>query len=157
MITIIAAVASNGVIGKGNELPWHLSEDLKRFKRLTLNNTVLMGRKTFESIFERLGKPLPKRTSIIITRQSDYEVPQGCFIYNIIEYALTKHSNENVFIIGGATIYKQTMDLAEKLEITHIDQDYEGDTYFPEINQGQWQITNEEKFDGYRFVTYERK
>jgi len=157
MITIIAAVANNGVIGKDNDLPWHISEDLKRFKRLTLNNTVLMGRKTFESILDRLGKPLPKRTNIIITRQADYQVPEGCFVYSNIDEALAKHAQENIFIIGGASIYKQTIDLVDRLETTHVDQDYLGDTFFPKIDSEKWTQIAEEKFNTHRFVTYERK
>ena len=157
MITIIAAVAKNEVIGKDNKLLWHIPADLKRFKALTVGNTVLMGRKTFESIFDMLGKPLPKRTNLIISRQSDYQAPEGCFVHSSIEEALAKHKDENIFIIGGSTIYEQTLDLADQLEITHVDQEYEGDAFFPKINIEKWQIANEERFDGYRFVTYERK
>ena len=157
MITIIAAVANNEVIGKDNDLPWHIPEDLKRFKRLTLNNTVLMGRKTFESIFNRLGKPLPKRTNIIITRQADYQAPKGCFVYSDIQQALEKQKNENIFIIGGASIYEQTMNLADQLEITHVDQDFEGDTFFPKIDPDLWKPVKEEGFNRHRFTTYKRQ
>jgi len=157
MISIISAVAKNNTIGKDNDLPWHLPEDLKRFKRLTVNNTVLMGRKTFESIFDRLGKALPKRTSLIITRNTNYSVPEGCFVYNSIEEAIQKHKYESVYIIGGASIYEQSMDLANELEITHLDDEYAGDTFFPEIDPETWEVTKKEPHEGYRFVTYKRK
>ncbi len=156
MITIIAAIAKNNVIGKDNDLPWHLPEDLKRFKKLTTGNTVLMGRKTFESIMDRLGKPLPNRTSLVITRQTDYPVPNGCRVHSSIEDAVAKHKNEHIFIIGGASIYQASMNLADELEITHLDNEYAGDTYFPTIDPERWEVTEEDIYDGYKFVTYKK-
>lgn len=156
MLTLIAAVATNGVIGKNNELPWHLPEDLKHFKSLTTGHTVLMGRKTFESIVARLGKPLPDRKNIVITRQTDYQVPEGVFVYQDIETALKNHAGEKIFVIGGAEMYRQTIDLADTLEITHVNQAVDGDTTFPFIDPKIWHSIAEEKHDGFSFTTYER-
>lgn len=156
MLTLIAAVATNGVIGKNNELPWHLPEDLKHFKTLTTGHTVLMGRKTFESIVTRLGKPLPERKNIVITRQTDYQVPEGVFVYQDIETALKNHAEEKIFVIGGAEMYRQTIDLADTLEITHVDQTVDGDATFPFIDPKIWHPTAEEKHEDFSFVTYSR-
>ncbi|MFA6132240.1 MAG: dihydrofolate reductase [Patescibacteria group bacterium] len=154
MLTLIAAVAKNNVIGKNNELPWHLPEDLKHFKTLTTGNTVLMGRKTFESIVTRLGKPLPDRKNIVITRQENYPAPEGILIYRDIETALKNHSGEQVFVIGGAEMYRQTIERADRLEITHVDQEVEGDATFPSIDLNIWKKASEESHDGYSFATY---
>ena len=100
MIALVAAVSKNGVIGDKNDLPWYLPEDLKRFKELTLGHTVVMGRKTYESIIARLHKPLPRRTSIVITRNSEYQVPEGVIISTSLDEALNKFPDKNTFIIG---------------------------------------------------------
>lgn len=156
MLTLIAAMAKNNIIGKNNELPWHLPEDLKRFKTLTTGNTVLMGRKTFESIMARLGKPLPDRKNIVITRQENYPVPEGVFVYTNLDEALKNHATENIFVIGGAEVYRQTIDKADRLEITHLDKEVEGDATFPIVDSVVWKKTNEEKRDGFTFTTYRR-
>ncbi|MFH1253087.1 MAG: dihydrofolate reductase [Candidatus Uhrbacteria bacterium] len=156
MLTLIAAVAANGVIGKNNELPWYLPEDLKHFKQLTTGHTVLMGRKTFESIVARLGKPLPDRKNIVITRQTDYPAPVGTFVYQDLETALKNHDNEQIFVIGGAEMYRQTIDLADRLEITHVSGDVDGDATFPTIDPTIWIKTNEEKHEGFTFTTYQK-
>lgn len=126
MITLIAACSKNRVIGKDNQLIWHLPEDLKRFKELTTGKTVLMGRKTFESI----GRPLPKRTNIIITSDKNYKA-EGCVIYHDLFEAL-KH-DKDIVVIGGSQIYQQCLDISHDIQLTVIDQEFEGDAFFPEL------------------------
>src|SRR3989344_6400625 len=120
-ISLIAAVAKNNVIGRENDLPWYLPEDLKRFRKLTAGKTVLMGRKTFESIMGPQGKPLPNRKSIVITKNLDFQAPEGVEVFHSIEDALEKHKQEEIFIIGGGQIFEQTMNWANALYITHVD------------------------------------
>lgn len=140
MISIIVAVASNGVIGGGNSLLWHISEDLQRFKRITSGHPVVMGRKTYESI----GRPLPNRRNIVITRQEDY-APAGVEVVHSLQDALALFpSDEEVFITGGGEIYRQAMPLADRLYLTIVHCDYEGDTRFPEINESEWERVSEE-------------
>ncbi len=157
MINIIAAISKNNAIGKGNKIPWHIPEDFKHFKELTMGHAVIMGRKTFESILESLGKPLPGRKNIIVTRQADYKVPNEVEIFISFNAALAAHSDEDIFVIGGAEIYKQAIDRADKLYITRVDQVVDGDAYFPEIPSDKWQLINEEKKEGYSFCIYQRK
>lgn len=151
-LILITAVAKNNVIGKNNDLPWRIPEDWKFFKSMTTGKTILMGRKTFES----LGKPLPNRKHLVITRQPDYQVPDGVEVYATIDSALAVHPNEDVMVIGGGEIYKQTIDRADTLYITHIDREVEGDTYFPDIDKSKWHETWREPHDGFIFVKYER-
>jgi dihydrofolate reductase len=152
MIKIIVAMSKNRVIGDSNTLIWHLPEDLKRFKQLTTGNTIVMGRKTYESI----GKPLPNRRSIIITRDTDYSV-EGCEVVNSLEEALLL-SNSDCFIIGGGEIYRQSIDITDKIYLTLINKGFEGDTSFPEIKD--WVEVSSENFVtddfGYSFIEYER-
>ena len=151
MISIIAAVSKNGVIGVDNKLPWDLPEDLKRFKELTTGNVVIMGRKTYESI----GKPLPNRINIVITRNKDFFVP-GVITTNSLESALLKAGGDkHIFIIGGGEIYKQSIGFADKLYITEVDMEVEGDTKFPTISN-EWSVTEENKFNGGWYVTYSK-
>ena len=160
MITIIAAVASNNALGKDNQLIWHLPADLKRFKKVTLEHHIIMGRKTFES----LGKPLPKRTTIIITRDKHYK-QEGCIVVNSLKQAIeASKADENPYILGGAEIYKQAIEIADKLDLTLVDQSFEADVFFPEINMNIWEETSREDFVSdeknkynYSFVTYLRK
>ncbi len=143
-ITIIVAAGENNAIGKDNDLIWHLSDDLKRFKSLTNGHHIIMGRKTFESF----PKPLPNRTHIVITRQSDYQAPEGVIIVNNLEDALdAARRDPQPFIIGGGEIYKQSMAIANKLEITRVHHSFENaDTYFPEIDKKIWkEISREER------------
>ena len=153
MIKIIVAMSKNRVIGNSNTLIWHLPEDLKRFRQLTTGNTIVMGRQTYESI----GKPLPNRRSIIITRNPDYKV-EGCEIVNSLEEALLL-SNSDCFIIGGGEIYRQAIGIADRLYITSIDKYFEGDTKFPDI-PGEWYESSFEEFSNdefkYSFLEYER-
>lgn len=134
-ITIIVAAAENNVIGKDNDLIWHLSDDLKRFKTLTSHHTMIMGRKTFES-FE---KPLPNRKHIVITRQSDYSVPEGVIVVHNLKDAINAAKDDaQPFIIGGGEIYRQAMTYADSIELTRVHEQFDGDTYFPEIDLTIW-------------------
>ena len=157
MLSLIAAVAKNYCIGKDNKLPWHIPEDLQHFKDITSKKTVLMGRKTFESILGYLKKPLPNRKSIVITRNLNYKVPTGVEVYNDIDKAIDNYPNEEIFVIGGAGIYQQTINLADKLYITWIDQKINGDTFFPKIDESKWKKIAEEKHDGFSFAEYIKK
>lgn len=140
MIILIAAVAENNALGKDNQLVWHLPNDFKRFKTLTSGHHIIMGRKTFESF----PKPLPNRTHIIITRQKNYNY-EGCLIASSIEKAIEMApKNEDVFVIGGGEIYKQSIEIADKIEITKVHATFEADTYFPEIDLKKWNLVFEE-------------
>lgn len=140
MITIVVAMGKNREIGVDNQLLWHLPKDLKHFKELTSGHPIIMGRKTYESI----GKPLPNRTNIVISRKNDW-FEEGILIVGSIKEALkfAKKIDENVFVIGGGTIYEQTIDLADQLEITLVDATLEADTYFPKIDEKIWRKTEE--------------
>ncbi|MFL2776185.1 MAG: dihydrofolate reductase [Gammaproteobacteria bacterium] len=142
-ITLVAAIASNNVIGKENSLPWNIPEDLKRFKQMTSGHTILMGRKTFDSI----GRPLPNRQNIVMTKDENFE-REGIKVINDFYEALEliKESNEDVFVIGGSKIYELFEPVANSLAITRILKDFEGDAFFPDINWDLWQIEKEEKF-----------
>ena len=161
MLTIIAAASENNALGKDNQLLWHLPEDFKRFKTLTSGHYIIMGRKTFESF----PKPLPNRTHIIITRQPNYQAPEGCIVVSSLEKAMELcPANEEIFIIGGGEIYKQSIDMADKVELTRVHTTVEADTFFPEINPEQWELVFEEfhpkdekhAFD-FTFLTYARR
>lgn len=152
MINIIVAVATNGVIGCDNRLIWHISEDLKRFKRLTLGHPVIMGRKTFES----LSRPLPGRANVVVTRDRNLRI-EGVTVVNSIEAAIALLPNsEEIFIIGGGEIYAQTIDIADNIYLTLVDQTPQGDTFFPLIDPQKWEIASRELKDGYQFVDYKR-
>jgi dihydrofolate reductase len=160
MITIIAAIAKNNALGKDNKLIWYLPADLKRFKKVTLGHHIIMGRKTFES----LGKPLPNRTTIIITRNKNF-TQHGCIVVNSLNEAIeATKEDENPYILGGAEIYKQALDIADKLDLTFVHQNFEADVFFPEIDFNIWKETSREDFNSdeknkfnYSFVTYLRK
>lgn len=149
-------MSENRVIGNNNELIWKLSSDLKRFKELTTNNTVVMGRKTYESI----GRPLPNRRNIIISRQPDYLV-DDCEIVSSLEEALLL-TNSDCFIIGGGEIYKQSLEIVDKIYLTLVHKEFEGDTKFPELNK-EWIEVSRANFDSdekneynYSFIEYDR-
>ncbi|MEC5165012.1 dihydrofolate reductase [Flavobacterium sp. PL11] len=138
MIIMIAAAAENNALGKDNKIIWHLPNDYKRFRLLTSGHHIIMGRKTFES----LGKPLPNRKHIIITNQENYQA-QDCIIVNSMEKALDAcPANEDSYIIGGGEIYSLGMPFAEKLEITRVHESFDGDAYFPEIDNIKWNLEN---------------
>ncbi len=155
MIVMIAAASENKVLGKDNQLVWHLPDDFKRFKQLTTGHYIIMGRKTFESF----PKPLPNRTHVVISRQENYQ-PEGCIVVNSIQKAIAAvPENEDAFIIGGGEIYKQSIALADKIELTRVHTTLEGDAFFPEIDQTIWQLEASElhpKDDKHAFdFTYE--
>ena len=140
-LSIIVAVAKNNAIGKGNKLLWHISEDLKRFKKLTTGNTIVMGKNTFFSLPFR---PLTNRTNIVIT-DIPGEIIDGCVMAYSIEEAILKCDDEKEnFIIGGASIYRQFLPLANKLYLTKVDKDFEADCFFPKINLDEWELINSE-------------
>ncbi|MBL4643597.1 MAG: dihydrofolate reductase [Flavobacteriaceae bacterium] len=160
-ITIIAAIANNNALGRDNDLIWHLPADLKRFKKVTSGHHILMGRNTFESI----GKPLPNRTTVIITRNSDYKA-EGCIVVDSIEKAIdVAKEDEQIFIIGGAQIYKQTIasNLVDQLDITKVHHAFDADVFFPEIDTAIWKEVSREgfvaddknKYD-YSFIRYKK-
>lgn len=152
-IIIIAAVAENNAIGRNNKLPWYIKEDFLRFKKLTLDHPIIMGRKTFLSL---PIKPLPKRENIVLTKKGfQYD---GIVIQKSLEDALGYTKNRTVYIIGGESIYKQAMKFATKLEITKIHKSYANcDTFFPEINISDWDITTEIKRKNFSFLTYQKR
>lgn len=161
LIAFIVAMDKNRVIGKDNKLPWHLPEDLKFFKRVTIGNKVIMGRKTFESI----GKPLPQRENIILTRNKNFTA-DGCTIVTSVEEIKNYESqtNEELFIIGGAEIFNQTFSITNRLYITFIDEEFDGDTFFPGFNKNEWNLISKEKGirdeknpHDYYFLVYDRK
>ncbi|MFD1062227.1 dihydrofolate reductase [Winogradskyella litorisediminis] len=161
-LTIIVAAGENDAIGKDNDLIWHLSDDLKRFKRLTNGHHIIMGRKTFESF----PKPLPNRTHVVITRQDNYKAPAGVIIVNSLTDAIdAARKDDNPFIIGGGEIYKQAMPLVDKLEITRVHSNFEeADTFFPKIDTSIWKETQRTTHDAdekhahaFSFITYERR
>lgn len=159
MISIIVAVAENGVIGGNNSLLWHISEDLKHFKTLTTGHPVVMGRKTFES----LGRPLPDRTNVVVTRQQ-IKIP-GCVVVHSLEEAVALFpTDEEVFVIGGAQIYAQALPLAERFYLTRVFHAYEGDVRFPAWDVSEWRLIASETFPcgvafpyPFAFETYERR
>ncbi|MFD3450075.1 dihydrofolate reductase [Microbacteriaceae bacterium 4G12] len=142
MISLMVAMDQNRVIGRNNDLPWRLPADLAYFKRVTMGHPIVMGRKTFESI----GRPLPGRENIVVTRNKEYEAA-GCKVIHSLKDLLErpKQREEELFIIGGAEIFKEALPVADRLYITHIDEVFEGDTYFPEIANEQWHIVSKEK------------
>ncbi len=160
MINIVVAKASNNVIGAKNDLIWHLPNDLKHFKNITSGHPIIMGRKTFES----LGRPLPNRTNIVVTRDQNWSAE------NIeIETSLSKaieaaqKIDQDIYIIGGGNIYKQAMEFADVLYITEVHHEFDGDTYYPEIDSDEWEEVEREDFKkdekhpyAYSFVTYKR-
>ncbi|MFP5438648.1 MAG: dihydrofolate reductase [Bacteroidia bacterium] len=136
-ITLIAAAAENNALGKDNRMIWHLPDDFKRFKQLTTGHHIIMGRKTLES----MNGPLPNRTNVVITRQGDY-VYDGCVIVHSLDEAIAAcPQNEEVFIIGGGEIYNQSINKADKIELTRVHTTTEADAFFPEINENEWTLT----------------
>ncbi len=156
MISLIAAVAKNYCIGKNNKIPWNVPEDFQHFKKETMGKTCLMGQNTFESIIGYLGKPLPGRKTVILTLNKDYLAPEGIRIFNSLDEALEKLKDEDVFVCGGASIYRQTINLVDTLNITWIDQEPDGDVFFPTIDPTIWKEDTREDHEGYSFVTYKK-
>jgi dihydrofolate reductase len=160
ILSLIAAVARNGVIGLDNRLPWHLPADLKHFKALTLGHAVIMGRKTWESLPANF-RPLPGRRNIVVTRDGSYQAA-GATVATSLPAAIAAAENSEAFVIGGAELYAAALPLADRLQLTEIDADFEGDTHFPAFDSREWRETareahlDESSFD-YAFVTYERR
>ncbi|WP_292942711.1 dihydrofolate reductase [Olleya sp. UBA1516] len=160
-LTMIVAAGENNEIGKNNDLIWHLRDDLKRFKALTSGHYIIMGRKTFESF----PKPLPNRTHIVISRQSNYKAPEGVIVVGSIEEAINLAKNDSQpFIIGGGEIYKLAMPYASKIELTRVHSNFDADTFFPEIDMTKWKETantfhkKDENHDfEFSFLTYQKK
>lgn len=162
MLKILVAFDENRVIGKNNALIWHLPADLKRFKALTTGHVIIMGRKTFESI----GKPLPNRTTIVISRQTDLQI-EGAIMANSVEEAILKGKSltrEDIFIVGGAEIYALSLPLADQILVTQLHDIFDGDAYFPEIPAESWEIaekergiTDEKNTYQFSYLTYSRK
>lgn len=157
---MIAAAAENDALGKDNDLVWHLPDDFKRFKRLTSGHYIIMGRKTFESF----PKLLPNRSHVIITRQKDYK-PENTIVVNSLEEAIrVSKLDEQPFIIGGGEIYKMGMEEATKIELTRVHGKFDADTFFPEINEDEWNLVKEQFHEkdekhnyAFTYLTYERK
>ncbi|WNG34147.1 dihydrofolate reductase [Archangium violaceum] len=157
-LSAIVAMASNRCIGKDNTLPWRLPADLKRFKQLTMGHTLILGRKTYESI----GRPLPGRTMVVVTRQRDY-APEGVQVVHSLEQALEQaRGDDEAFIAGGADLYRQSMERVQRLYLTRIEREYEGDAFFPEVDLSGWRLLAEEHHPAtateppFSFLTYER-
>ena len=163
MIAVIVAMARNGAIGKDNGLLWHISADLKRFKALTGGHTVLMGRRTYDSLPK---KPLPNRKHLILTSDAGYPVPEGGLRLSGVEACkayFAAHPDEDIFIMGGGQVYEQLLPYADSLYLTEVRADFEADTFFPPIDAAQWRVTEEgawtlDENSGltYRFVDYKR-
>ena len=157
-LSLIAAMAKNRVIGANNRLPWHLPADLRNFRRVTMGKPIMMGRKTFDSI----GRPLPGRTNVVISRNRNYR-PEGCVIFHSIDAALQQFRRyEEVMVIGGASFYEQLLPVADRLYLTVIDRDFAGDTVFPRFDASRWQQIERQDFPadsetvGYRFLILEK-
>lgn len=155
ILSIIVARGANGVIGNDNKLIWHLSDDLKMFKKLTMGRPIIMGRKTFES----LPKVLPGRTHYVLTGNREYKAPEGVCVFHTLEELLAALPEGENFIIGGGKMYKEMLPYADKMYITEIEKDYDGDTVFPEFSKAEWKETASVPGEGepkHRFATYER-
>ena len=159
MVSIIVAIAQNGTIGDKNSLLWHIKEDMRFFRTTTSGHTVIMGRKTFESLG---SKPLPKRTNIVITRQ-DVEFEGALTAHSLEEAVAMAAGDDEIFVIGGAQIYAEALKLADRMYITRVERDYEGDTAFPEIDFSQWRLVGNERYERgeeyespFAFQTYDR-
>jgi dihydrofolate reductase len=151
-VTMIAAVGRNGVIGDGSSMPWHISEDLKFFKRMTMGHPMIMGRRTFEAM-----GVLPGRRSIVLTRREDWRHADVETAHSLAEALSLAGPADEVFIVGGGEVYREAMPYAARLVITEVDQSPEGSVTFPEIDHTQWQETEREPHDGFAWVTYIRR
>lgn len=150
-VTLIAAVTRNGVIGRDNDLVWRDRDDLQRFKRLTMGHVLVMGRKCYESI----GRPLPGRTTIVVTRQPNWSA-DGVTVAHSLDEALKLADGNEVYVAGGGEIYALALPHTDRLELTEIDQEADGDVHFPEVDWSQWRETAREPRDGYTWVSYGR-
>ncbi len=153
MINIIVAMDKNRVIGKDNKLPWHISDDLKNFKKLTTGNTVIMGRKTFESI----GRPLPNRNNVVIS--SSMPSTPGIDVCKTMEEGIIKAKSygKDIFVIGGATVYEQAIPFTDKMYISYVKGEHEGDVFFPEFDEKEWHVERKEEYTEFELLIYVRK
>ncbi len=153
-VVLVAAVADNGVIGVGDELPWHIPDDLRHFREVTKDKTVVMGRRTFEAI----GHPLPYRTNIVVTRQENWS-HEHVFVANSVEEAITlaRGIEADVMVIGGGEVYAAALPMADVQIITEVHQSPEGDTHYPQFDRREWTEVRREPHDGYEFVWWERR
>jgi dihydrofolate reductase len=151
-VTMIAAVGRNGVIGDGSSMPWHISEDLKFFKRTTMGHPMIMGRRTFDSV-----GVLPGRRSIVLTRQEDWRHPDVETAHSLAEALSLAGPADEVFVVGGGEVYREAMPYAARLVITEVDQSPEGSVTFPDVDPTEWQETEREPHDGFAWVTYLRR
>lgn len=153
LLSISVASTRNGVIGMKNDMPWHIPGELKQFRLRTTGHTIIMGRKTYDSI----GKPLPKRRNIIISRSLD-KAPDGTELFGDIDSALAAVKNDmEAFIIGGAEIFKQTFDRVDRIYLSRVEEEYEGDTFFPAFTDKEWNLTETTPFEGFTLETWNRK
>ncbi|MGD8744170.1 MAG: dihydrofolate reductase [Candidatus Woesebacteria bacterium] len=161
IVSLIAAVSENYVIGNKGKIPWNLPADLKRFKKITMGHHIIMGRETFESI----GKPLPGRKNIVVSRNKKYEA-EGCRVVHSLKDALEiakTNKEDEVFVIGGEQIYSLALPRADKIYLTKVKKNYEGDTFFPEMDMNNWKVTSKESFKSngdnplaFEFIIYEK-
>lgn len=157
-VVVIAAVAANGIIGRDGTLPWHLPEDLAHFKETTMGHPVIMGRHAFEDIIDYLGEPLPGRTNIVLSR-SNPTVPEDVILVESIEEGIAAAratGSETVFIAGGATVYEQFLERADRMILTELEEAYDGETMFPDWDEDEWEECSRNERNGFAFVEYER-
>lgn len=162
-IALIAAVAENRVIGHEKEMPWHISEDLQRFKRLTTGHPVILGRRTYETVLEALGEPFPGRTSVVLTSQS-LDLPPAAVVANSVGEAIelaaadaSAREVDTIYVAGGGRVYEQFLPHATRLVLTEIHDTYEGDTRFPAWDEDEWVEVDREEHEAFDFATYERR
>ncbi|MGH3096233.1 MAG: dihydrofolate reductase [Streptosporangiales bacterium] len=153
-VTLVAAVAGNGVIGADGGIPWRVPGEQTTFKRLTMGHVLVMGRRTYESI----GRPLPGRTTVVVTRSPEWSGAPGVLVCAGVDEALRKAAtiDPEVYVAGGAQVYREALPYADRLALTRIDAEPEGDTYFPDVDWDQWREVSREPHDGFTVVTYER-
>ena len=154
-VTLLAAVGANRVIGRDNDLPWRLPEDLAHFKAVTMGHTLVMGRRTFDSI----GRPLPGRRTVVVTRQPDW-AHEGVMVAHSLPEALrlsVADGDTEVFVVGGGQVYAEALPVATRLLLTEVDQAPEGDVFFPEVDPADWAETARDRRDGFAFVAYQRR
>lgn len=160
-LSLVAAVATNGVIGADGEMPWHYPEDLRHFKETTMGHPVVMGRRTYESIERRLDGPLPGRTNVVLSRRDSLELPDGAVHARDVDEAIDLAAaaldadRETVYVVGGATVYDALVDEADELVITEIPESPDGDTHFPDVGS-EWTVVDRTDGDHVSFVTYRR-
>ncbi len=155
--SLIAAVAKNNCIGIKNKIPWNIPEDFQYFKKTTTGKTCLMGEATFKSILGYLGKPLPNRKNVVVTIDHNFKAPEDVRVFYSLDEAFEKLKDEDVFVCGGASIYRQTINRVDTLYITLVNLELDGDVFFPEIDPKIWKETSREDHEGFSFLTFRKK